>query len=125
MYQLQLLAVPPECGYSFSLTFLFIPIPPRPHCTAWSLPLALAKLLFLRGLMGDPGELVGNRSSFCCMTRQSFFWALSENGWHCWKYSACCPTFCVCDPYILCSPHPLHSLFILTITWCFPCSLFL
>lgn len=73
--KLQLLVVPPESfspDYSFSSAFnsyashqdltvlhgLFI-----------MLPLALAKLLFLREFVGDPGELVGNRSSSYCITR--------------------------------------------------------
>lgn len=47
------------------------------HCLFIFLPLALAKLFFLKMFMGDPGELVGNRPSYSCITCQSFlgtFW---------------------------------------------------
>lgn len=66
---------------STNFLWLFYSHPFHQDITVWHqlfivLPLAPAKIIFLRGFMGNSGELVGNRPSYC-ITCQSFlgtFW---------------------------------------------------
>lgn len=124
--KLQLLVVPPESfspGYSFSSPFYS-------YESHEDLTVLHGLFIILPLFVGDPGELVGNRSSSYCITRWcpllghllgmvgtvrstllSTLLAVP---------TSMCMTFRSSAPLLF-----LCSFFILRIIWCFPCSLFL